>query len=486
MGDRPNFLFIMTDQLNPRFLSPYGSQWVSTPNLQCLAEQGAVFENFYCNSPLCVPSRASMLTGRLITDIDVFDNGAELAASIPTFVHHLRREGYRTILSGKMHFVGPDQMHGFEIRATTDIYPATFAWTADWRQGLRYGPEERIFGLVEWSDQLDYDTEVHFEALKMIRTLGRERSRRPFFLCVSYTHPHDPFVITKPYWDLYEGIDVPPPSVSAIDTDALHPFNRWIQHRHGIVANPPSQEEINLARRAYAGMVSYVDDNIGELLREMTRWGLLENTIVIFTSDHGEMLGEHGMWYKRTFMEDAIRVPFIIAWPGVWPKGRRVIAPASLLDVFSTLLQVAEVSELDEVLAETEGASLVPEIEGRKGPTRKIICEYCGEGVMHPAWAMRQGDFKYVYVRESPSLLFNLRDDPFEQVNLAGQAIYADLERDFEREIPIHWKDGSLERRILTSQRNRHWIKAAMREGQRVKWDYQPYVDASLQYVRDY
>jgi len=129
--DKPNIVLIMADQLAPHFTGTYGHPLVKTPNLDALAARGMRFDAAYCNSPLCAPSRASFMTGQLVSRIAAYDNASDFGASVPTFAHYLRRAGYRTCLAGRMHFVGPDQLHGFEERATTDVYPADFAWVPD-------------------------------------------------------------------------------------------------------------------------------------------------------------------------------------------------------------------------------------------------------------------------------------------------------------------------------------------------------------------
>src|SRR5687768_14910521 len=183
---------VMADQLTAMALRAYGHGLVRTPHLDRLAARAVVFENAYCNFPLCAPSRFALMSGRLATRIEAYDNAAEFKASIPTFAHGLRALGYRTCLSGKMHFVGPDQLHGFEERLTTDIYPADFGWTPNWD-----APEERIdwwyhnmvsvkqSGIAEATNQLDFDDEVGFQAVRWLSDRARERNRQPFFLCVS-------------------------------------------------------------------------------------------------------------------------------------------------------------------------------------------------------------------------------------------------------------------------------------------------------------
>lgn len=482
----PNVLLIMADQLNPRFLGAYGSTVAQTPHIDALAASGTVFEDFYCNSPLCVPSRASMVSGQHTSRLGTFDNGSELPASVPTFMHHLRRAGYATALSGKMHFVGPDQQHGFTERLTTDIYPANFGWSADWRRGLEHGENQGgvcPVGPVTWSSQLDYDHETQSRALEWIRRYGQLDEPPPFLLCASFTHPHDPFVITHEHWDRYEGVEIPPPSVRAPQMDAMHPFNQWIQRRHGLETQPAA-EDVAAVRRAYFAMVSFVDDLVGELVAELQRFRFLDDTVVIITSDHGEMMGEHGMWYKRTFFEDSVRIPFIVSSPGRWPAGQRVTRPASLVDLYPTLLDLAQVADRAEIAEGLDGASLLPDLAGEPVGDRPVMSEYLAEGVLEPALVIRQGRFKYVHVPGHPALLFDLKTDPHEQRDLRGDAASDPVREELAAMVPDEWRDGSLRTRVMKSQRDRQWIIEAMRDGG-PHWDFQPFVDATTTYRRD-
>ncbi|MFC1805600.1 sulfatase-like hydrolase/transferase, partial [Planctomycetota bacterium] len=259
--ERPNVLMIMADQLPAAALGAYGHPLVRSPSIDALAAEGVRFDHCICNSPLCAPSRASMVTGLLPCRTGVFDSGCELPAQVPTVMHHLRRAGYRTILSGKMHFVGPDQLHGFDERLTTDIYPSFFHWTPNWRKGVYPNPGTSVVGLKDagrcrWNMQLDYDEEVHFRALERLRAIARDRAdRRPFFLCVSYTHPHDPFIVPRKYWDLYDHDAIDVPAARPQPMARMHAFNRWLQVHHEIDRYPPSEELIRRARHAFYGMI---------------------------------------------------------------------------------------------------------------------------------------------------------------------------------------------------------------------------------------
>ncbi len=494
-NDRPNILLVMCDQLSALATSPYGNHEVLTPNLQRLSARGTTFENAYCNAPLCAPSRASMMTGRLPDDIPVNDNAEELPATIPTFAHHLRRAGYRTVLSGKMHFVGPDQLHGFEERLTTDIYPADLQWAQDWETlGVPpRDPEEEIFGRymahmvpeagpVPWSTQLDYDEEVHFRALERIRQLSRSRTAdaAPWFLCVSYTQPHDPYAPAQEYWDRYEGVEITLPT-PAPEGYRLTAWDTWVNAYHGIDVVRPSDEQVLAARRGYYAMTSYIDDKLAELQRELERFGVLDDTVVVFISDHGDQIGEHGMFFKRTFREWSTRIPMIFAGPGI-PEGERRSAPVSLIDLFPTILGVAGVDGDPAGLTGIQGCDLFPD-EGRE-ESRPVIIDYNGEGTIAPTRTVVQGRYKYVYVHQQDELLYDLAADPEEWVNLAGSPDGIATTERLRGVCMDGWDPGEAEQRILASQKRRAFVNEALSTGLYDSWNYQPFFDAARMYVR--
>ena len=214
---QPNILLVMADQLAPHFTGAYGHPLVRTPAMEALAERGARFDAAYCHSPLCAPARFSMMSGQPASAIGAWDNAAEFPASVPTLAHYLALTGYRTCLSGKMHFVGPDQLHGFDERLTTDIHPADFAWTPNWdephtRIGKWYHSMDSLSeaGQALATYQIDYDEEVGFAAVRRLYDLARDADERPWFLVASFVHPHDPYVARPEWWDLYDHDDIEP------------------------------------------------------------------------------------------------------------------------------------------------------------------------------------------------------------------------------------------------------------------------------------
>ena len=488
---RPNILMIMADQLPAWVIGAYGHPLVKTPSIDALAEDGVMFERAYANCPICAPSRASMCTGRYVCEIGAFDNGADFPSSIPTFMHHLRRAGYEVVLSGKAHFIGPDQMHGFERRLTPEIYPSSFVWTPDWTKGAYPNPgtaanQLREAGLCTWSLQLDYDEEVTFRALEALRDLARRQSKgRPFFLCASYTHPHDPFIITRRWWDLYNHDEIDMPAAPAVPLDQMHPYDQWLQIHHMVDVYPPSEAHIRNARHAFYGMVSYFDSKVGELVAELKRLGLAEDTIILITSDHGEMMGEHGMWFKRTYFDPSSRVPLLFSGAEHALSGQCVTETVSLVDLFPTFLELADMEDWQEVQEGIEGDSLYGLLKGEGRPWKNYaLSEYYSEGVCQPMRMAVRNDLKYVYVRSEAPQLFDLTNDPHELNNCIDDPAYADRLAELKRLVHSGWDPDTIREEVIQSQQARRFINEAMGHGRPEHWDISPHFDASEQYVR--
>ncbi len=477
----------MADQLSARALPAYGNRVAKTPHLDALAADGVVFDSFYCNTPLCAPSRFSFLSGRHVSAIGAYDNAAEFPAQTPTFAHHLRAAGYQTVLSGKMHFCGADQLHGFEERLTTDIYPADFGWTPDWTRFEErpswYHSMESVTqaGPCARTNQIDFDDEVVFQARQKIFDLARSRDRRPFCLVASMTHPHDPYSIPRLYWDRYADADIDMPRVE-LPVERLDPHSRRLRHVCGLDSQPVDAAQVRTARRAYYGAVSYVDDQLGVLLAALADAGFADNTVVLVLADHGDMLGERGLWYKMNFFEPACRIPLIVHAPSRF-AARRVPQSASLLDVAPTLLEIAGCRQ-DDCAATLDGGSLAAQLAGAPGRD-EVIGEYLAEGAIAPLVMIKRGRFKFVHSPVDPDQLYDLGADPDELENLAGAAPHAARVREFRAEVAQRWDLAALHTAVLDSQRRRRFVYRALRAGRYTPWDFQPARDASRRYVRN-
>lgn len=488
MSKTPNILFIMADQLAPQALPIYGHPQVIAPNIQKLADDGVVFENAYCNFPLCVPARMSMLAGRLAHNIGSWDNAMELPAATPTMAHYLRSVGYSATLAGKMHFIGPDQMHGFGERVTTDVYPSNFAWTPDWIKGERYRPTGINMravvdaGVCVRSLQIDYDDEVEHAGVQKVFDLARF-AEDPFFLTVSFTHPHSPFVTTKKYWDLYNHDDIVMPSVPAIPVEELDEMSRWLHYAHAADKHTITEEHIRNARHAYYGMTTYIDDKVGRLMQTLEETGLLDNTVVVFSADHGEMLGERGMWYKQCFYEWSTRVPLIVRFPKTF-KPARVKNLVSLLDLLPTFMDIATDGKQPEPASKLDGNSLTGLLGGATdGWDDTVISEYTGEGVNAPCRMIRRGQYKYIYTHGHPPLMYNLETDPQELSNLVGNPDHAEIEAELSSAILTDWDPEWILEQCLQTQKERLFIQEAT--GGEPSWAYRSREGDENRFVRN-
>lgn len=489
---KPNILIIMVDQLNGTFFPDGPADFLHAPNLKALAARSARFVNNYTSSPLCAPARASFMAGQLPRRTRVYDNAAEYVSSIPTFAHHLRRAGYYTCLSGKMHFVGPDQLHGFEERLTTDIYPADFGWTPDYRK-----PGERIdwwyhnlgsvtgAGVAEITNQMEYDDEVAFFANQKIYQLARENDdadRRPWCITASFTHPHDPYVARRKFWDLYEDCAHLAPEIAPIPFDEQDPHSQRIMMSCDYTNFDLTEDNVRRSRRAYFANISYLDEKVGELIDTLTRTRQLDDTMILFCSDHGDMLGERGLWFKMNFFEGSARVPLMIAGPGV--TAGRHDAPVSNLDITPTIADLAGLS-IEEILPWTDGESLVPVINGAKRVS-PVLMEYAAEASYAPLVGIREGKWKFIHCTLDPDQLYDLDADPKELRNLAADPAYAEIVADFRARVAARWDMDAFDKEVRESQARRWVVYEALRNGAYYPWDHQPLQKASERYMRNH
>ncbi len=460
-----NIVLVIADQLAAAGLPAYGNRTVIAPHLERLGAGGVVFERAYCASPLCVPSRGSLMTGLLPSRTGAIDNAGELPAAIPTMAHHLRLAGYRTVLTGKMHFIGPDQLHGFEERPMADVYPAGLDWVPDWR----LGDDERLpwyhdlssvlrAGPVRATLQLDYDQEVAHRARRAIVDTARGDGR-PLFLVASFTHPHDPYEVPPEVWSRYDGVEIPPPANPDPADDAPTRRLRAMVDAERI---PVSPEQAQLARRGYYAAISLVDDFVGTILATLEEQGLTDDTVVVVTSDHGDMLGERGLWYKMAPFEDSIRVPLIVHAPSRF-AARRVATPVSLLDLAPTLAAIGGAGAVDGI----DGRSLAPALVGEPLAPRDVIVEYLAEGVTAPQVTLIRGNLKLIRNHGEPDLVYDTDADPAERIDLGGApGLAAALDELYDL--------AKLDEAVRASQDRRRIVSAALGRGRISPWDHAP------------
>jgi len=475
--DQPNILMIMSDSLSPHFLGAHGDPVRAMPNLDALAASGVVFENAYCNSPLCAPSRASMLTGRYVSQIGALDNANSFSDEWPTIGHVLGAAGYETVIAGKMHILGCDQHHGFDKRLaleadyTSGYDPGYFQIAYEWEQpsggnpcGADWMGPSYVYS-KKWDHyprHYDADETIHRAAVDYLRQ--KTQDSPPFFCCASYHAPHNPFWIPDRFRDRFRGKDLPLPGVpEGIDT-CHGPMDKWLNDFHYVpqhVEAMMTQENLRWLFETFYGVLADLDDRIGELMALLKARGLDDNTAVIFASDHGDMMGYRGMLQKRYLYDRCARVALFFSFPGRWQQGARIAAPVSLIDLLPTLAELAGAPVPDDL----PGASLVPSVADATEPEDRVVfCEYHGEGVHAPCFMARKGDLKYIYVHGHEERLYNLADDPEEYVNLAGEGRYAPAMAGLKDAVMGEFDPEAMTRAALRSQRGRQFILRCAKE----------------------
>jgi len=437
-----------------------------------------------------------MMTGRLPSRIGAFDNGAEFPASVPTFAHYLRDAGYYTCISGKMHFLGPDQLHGFEDRLTTEIYPAHFGWTPEKTfEDLAETPDtgdglpppgvssvETVAdaGPVARSMQLDYDDEVAHRACQTIFDWRRSGDTRPLFMMVSFTQPHDPYVVSQDYWNRHSTEEIDAPRVPKIPPEELDPHTAGLRLHYCLDRVDIDDEIYRRARRGYYGMIAYIDDQLGRIRQAISDAGIADDTVVVFSSDHGDMIGERGQWFKKTLFDPAIRVPIILHDPS--GKSGRVKAPVSLIDLLPTLVELSGGST-SHLVTQIEGRSLLPLIED-DDPDRMTLCEHLDGATIAPRVMLREGRWKLVYSKAYSAQLYDLDADPDELTNLADSADHAELLSRMIAKVNETWSLNDLAATIMGNQRTRQFVHRALTKGRRTEWEMEPNAPASMSFVR--
>ncbi len=447
----PNLLVIMSDEHAPMFSGPYGHPLVQTPNLDRLAANGVTFTNAYCNSPLCMPSRMSFMTGKYIHRIGAWDNAAPLRPDAVTWAHRLRSVNYDVVLSGKQHFGGMDQLHGFRAQLARDLHAERQHALSDWADGT---PAARRpwQGLAQaapgTTEEIEVDDLVETAALVYLRDAARHE--QPWALNVSFIAPHFPLVVPQRFWELYPLDEIDLPEIPDGHLENQHPVYQRMRRMFGCVNFP--EELVRRGRAGYYGLITYLDEKIGRLLQTLEATGQAENTVIIYTSDHGEMNGEHGMWRKSNFYEASVRVPLQIAWPGHLPSAKRIDDVVSLVDVTATLIELADAPKTGQL----DGDSLLSLMRGTDSEWKDFaFAEYLAHGVQRPMAMLRKGRYKFNYSLGDAPELYDIIEDPGEFHDLADAAAYEEILEELQAQLLAEWNPIELEKKVRESQKAR-------------------------------
>ena len=426
---RPNILFLMSDEHRADIAGFGGNTVVRTPRLDALAETGVVFSNAYTPSPICIPGRQCLMSGQLPRTCRTETFSQDLAPGYMTFARRLGQYAYHTVAAGKLHHTGTDSMQGWSQRIGSEMRMgeryiknpdrASFAPFVNTLRGLKWSDTKEVLragvgrppSLV--ADEYALQGALHFiEAYFADPYFDRATPARPLLLKASFNQPHYPYHTDQEKFEHYLNRVTPYVDQEVFD----HPFLSQRQVRPGVDV---TTRDLQRATAAYYGMIESVDDYCGQILDALTHVGQdLDEWIIIYTSDHGEMLGEHGIWEKQKFFEASARVPLFIRWPQGMQGGRTVTQNVNLCDLFATLCELVGIPTPEGL----DSRSLAPLCRGDASAwSNETVSQFRGTNLM-----IKQDDLKYQYYGEAmPEVLFDLAADPHERRNLIDEPRYA-------------------------------------------------------------
>ncbi len=427
----PNIILLLTDEHDHRVTGCYGNKLIRTPALDRLAAEGVTFEHCYCNSPLCVPSRLSHTSGKYINRVDAWSNSCRLPdpENIDSLAHVLSRFGYQPYLCGKNHY-DKRYRYGF-IDLEPNFNRSNKTGRGNRREaddlteegGLSKRFNENNLAVRDNSTVMKHDQLVTDTAVRFLQQ--RSADDGPFYLHVGLLAPHFPLVAPQPYWEPYRD-QVPMPQIPEGFLDRL-PLN-YKHLRCGFNMTNVPDDKVKLGRELYYGLTQWVDNQIDTILAALARTDFAENTVIIYTADHGENAGEHGLWWKNSMYEQSAGIPLIMHWPQRWAGGQRRSGVCSMLDVVRTIVDLAEGETPDD----WNGSTLVPLLDDPHSQWPDFaVSQYYAHNIASGYAMLVQGNWKYVYHSPpndhyKPEMeLYDLAADPMEFDNLSAQPQHA-------------------------------------------------------------
>lgn len=427
-----NMLFILSDQHSPKALGCYGSGIVRTPNLDRLAARGTRFTSAYCNSPICVPARAALATGRYVHQTGYWDNSRGYEGSVPSWGHRLMHEGYSVESIGKLHYRSQVDPTGFDRQHV----PMHIAEGGGALLGLlrddtavltKYREYHEAAGPGE-SSYTNYDRTIAKTAVEWIAEKARQPAGKPWVAMVSFVCPHPPLQCPEEFYRLYPPEEMPLPYLLDPGERPEHPALKAHRLFQGC-EEPFSEDVVRRSVSAYFGLCSYLDHNIGLVLKALEDSGMADDTRIIYTSDHGEANGNQGLWGKYNMYEDSAGVPLIMTGEGV-PAGHAERTPVTHVDIYQTILDCVGAPTYEDEPA-MPGRSLYDVVDA-PDPDRVAFSEYHAAAANSAIYMIRKGRYKFVYYVGMPAQLFDLEADPDERLDLAADPGYAAICVEYE------------------------------------------------------
>jgi len=426
MAEPKNLLIIMSDEHNPKLLGCAGHALVKTPNLDALAARGTRFTVSYCNSPVCIPARAAFATGRYIHQVGFWDNADPYDGSVTSWHHRLRAAGHRVVSIGKLHFRATADDNGF----SDEIVPMHVIDGKGDLMGLvrenlpRRGGSYKMAGLAGpgESPYTFYDRDIAARAQVWLREQAPKHRDRPWALFVSFVCPHFPLIAPpEHFYRYYLDRDLPWPKLYDRAQRPQHPYLRDYAASFAYDEHFETQDQVRRAVAGYYGLCSFLDENVGKVLRALEGSGLADDTRVLYTSDHGDNVGARGLWGKSNMYEEVAGVPLILAGAGI-PAGTVSRVPVSHVDVYPTALEATGVPA-SAAEQDLPGRSLFG-LATADQPDRPAFSEYHGMGSTTGAFMLRLDRFKYVHYAAYAPQLFDLERDPEELRDVAADPAY--------------------------------------------------------------
>lgn len=453
MSDSPkNLVVFMSDEHNPKLLGCAGHPIVETPNLDRLAANGVRFSSAYCTSPVCIPARASFAVGKYIYQMGYADNADAYDGKTPSWHHKLRDRGHQVVSIGKLHFHEFGEDHGF----SEEIIPMHIIEGKGDLMGLvrsnlpvRMGAYKmaNLAGPGE-SQYTFYDREIAARAQVWLREEAAKHKDKPWVLFVSFVAPHFPLTAPPEHFYKYYDQDLPIPKLYAQDERPMHPY--LVDYRGSFNYDDYfDQVKLKKALAGYYGLCSFLDENIGLVLKALDDAGLTDDTRILYTSDHGDNLGTRGMWGKSTMFEEAAGVPLIISGPDI-PKGKVIDTPTSHVDAYPFILDAVGEDE-PELLKGFPGVSLTALAAGVK-PDRNVLVEYHAMGSTTGAFMIRHQQYKYVFYVDYPPQLFDLKADPEELRDVAADPKYAEVLKECHQRLTAMCDPVAVDRQVKQRQ----------------------------------